>query len=118
MTLPIFNPSLAPDFASGVDVRVKPRVLKAEFGDGYEQIAGDGLNNMPMEGTLTWSSLTTSQADAIVAFFVARQGFEAFEYTLPWESSARKWRCGEWQRSPAEYDTYRVQATIKETFVL
>lgn len=118
MSLTTFTPILTPDFSSGVDIRVKPRVLKAEFGDGYEQTAGDGLNNMPMEGTLTWSTLTTAQADTIVAFFVARQGYEAFYYTLPWEASARKWKCLDWQRTPAEYDTYRLQATFKETYVL
>ena len=39
-------------YDKGIQQTVKPRVLKAQFGDGYEMRVRDGINNTPREWSL------------------------------------------------------------------
>lgn len=104
MSLETFSPPLNPD--GGGDKAVEPRVLRVDFGDGYSQRAGDGLNTMLDRITATWGLLTPAQADEIEAFFRARGGHEAFWWTPPHESDPRKFICVSWRRrwARAGYD--------------
>lgn len=117
MSLETFTPPIEPT-VNGLPTKTKPRILKADFGDGYSQRAGDGINNLPREATLSWESVTGSQADVIEAFFEATGGYLAFYYTLPWELTARKWYATDWERNPKEYDDFSFSATVKEVFDL
>lgn len=59
------------------------RVRKAEFGDGYVQVAKDGINSSTVKYELTWPVLSLADAATIKAFFDARGGYEYFYYTVP-----------------------------------
>lgn len=76
-----------------------PRILVAAFGDGFSQRAGDGVNPSSRSYSLTWTNMTTADADLIDDFLDARQGFEAFLWTPPRESADRKLVCKEWSRT-------------------
>ena len=58
------------------------RVMKTEFGDGYTQVAQDGINtrnsrhNMSVRGNL-------GTIKDVMAFFDRHSGWKAFEYTHP-----------------------------------
>ncbi|MFC0282268.1 phage tail protein [Camelimonas abortus] len=54
--------------------RPEVKVLTAEFGDGYTQSAGDGMNNIRRVLTLTWDNLTPAQAGAIETFLRNHNG--------------------------------------------
>jgi len=75
-----------------------PRVLKAQFGDGYEQRTQDGLNSNLMVWNLTFSTLTLAELDAIDAFLLALGGADKFQWTPPnpFNDSARWWVCENW----------------------
>ncbi|MBK3798643.1 hypothetical protein GAY33_05255 [Azospirillum brasilense] len=98
MPLSTFTPPVAPSVNS--QKSVQPRVLKAEFGDGYAQRAADGLNSRPAAWELKWDALTTAQADAVEAFFAARGGYEAFWWTPLDTVTSFKFVADSWTRTP------------------
>lgn len=60
-----------------------PRVLRAQFGDGYEQRLADGINNIAQTFTLRFNNRTDDNADDIMSFFEDKKGVTAFDYTYP-----------------------------------
>ena len=60
-----------------------PRVLTAKFGDGYEQRAVDGINNLAETYTLTFKTRPKADIDDIVAFLDSKQNVTKFTFTLP-----------------------------------
>jgi phage-related protein len=69
-------------------VAIKPRVLRAQFGDGYVQEVADGINAMLPEWDLTWQNLhaatggTPTAAD-LNTFFKTQEGYKKFLWTPP-----------------------------------
>lgn len=110
---PPVNPS--PDLGH----EVQPRVLVAQFGDGYTQRAGDGLNTLRRRyDSLRWDNLTAAEADAITGFFAARGGVEAFFWTPPDSQVTAKYRAVSWQRLRRTARAFSVQAVLIEEFDL
>ena len=60
-----------------------PRVLTAKFGDGYEQRAVDGINNLNETYNLTFKTRLKAEIDDIVAFLDSKQNVTKFTLTLP-----------------------------------
>lgn len=112
-----FTPSPAPS-AQGTSKQVAARVRRAQFGDGYSQRARDGLNYVARGVTLSWPALTSAEADTLEAFFIAQGGADVFTYTLPLESTAYKWTCATWSRSPADNPIQSMTATLVQEFDL
>ena len=110
-----FVPPINPIYRSSND-QVSPRTLIAQFGDGYEQRAADGLNSLERDVNLVFDNLTVAQTDTVIAFFEARGGNEAFDYTLPWESTLRQFRVESWRTTPKSFDTNTVTARFREVF--
>lgn len=114
MALVTFAPTENP--SSPIEVTVTPRVRVAEFGDGYNQRTGDGINTMRENVNLRWDSIRSSVADTIITFFEARAGVELFYYTIPGSVTQKKYRCVSWgrQRNEANLDT--VTARLIQEF--
>lgn len=56
-------------------------VLKAQFGDGYKQIAANGLNNKRSTISITYKNLNEEKFDVVMNFFDGLNGAEKFEFT-------------------------------------
>lgn len=56
------------------------RTLTAQFGDGYMQTTGDGINNRLQTWTLEFAGNGVEEA---YAFLVARAGWQSFQWTTP-----------------------------------
>jgi len=97
MALNYFSPAHPPTANQYQDTKT-PRLLEADFGDGYSQSAPDGLNNMPSMLDVTWNPIEVQDAAAIEAFMVANSGL-AFFWTPPGETAARKWICKSYDRT-------------------
>lgn len=109
-----FSPTYDPDW--GIERAYKPRVLKAEFGDGYAQRAGDGINNNPVVINATWTHASTAEKDYIVDFFAARKGYESFFYTYADEASAKAYVCEEWSYTHNDAGGYTITATFTQVY--
>lgn len=110
MSYPVFDPPVQPSFG-GLAKRARPRVTRIPMGDGYTQRIADGTNHMIYEVQATWDTLTTAQADNIEAFFEARGGYEAFDYTIPGAADPIRWSCQEWERGKDDWgkDTFTAR---------
>ena len=60
-----------------------PRVLVANFGDGYEQRIADGINTLNETYSLSFATRLKSDIDDIVAFFDTKHGVVPFNFTIP-----------------------------------
>jgi phage-related protein len=93
----------------------KPRVRKAQFGDGYEQRLAYGLHTNPKEWSLVFSNRTDTERDNITAFLDARGGMESFDWTPP-RGSAGKYVCEDWQVTLSNCNNNQIRATFREVF--
>lgn len=91
----------------------KPKVHKAEFGDGYTQRTPVGLNNDLRTWRLTFRDRTDAERDAIMAFLRARKGAEPFDWTDTFNYAA-KWTCEEYSATPEDEDKNTISATFVE----
>jgi phage-related protein len=114
MSLQTFNPAVNPSY--NYRKATETRILRTEFGDGYTQRAADGLNSIKKVVDLAFQNVTKTNADAIETFFTARGGWEAFNYTLPDESSARKFIAEKWERQATGPNLFTVHVTLEEVF--
>jgi len=64
----------------GLKADQQPRILKATYGDGYEQRVAAGINNLPESWSLTWKNRTSAEANKIVKFFEVQGGVTAFDW--------------------------------------
>jgi phage-related protein len=99
----------------GAALKVAPRVRVAQFGDGYSQRVGDGLNNAPRSWSLTFGKRTEAEIDAIEAFLAGEGGTTAFDWTPP-RGAAGKWVCKGWDRGLDGFNNERLSATFDEVF--
>jgi len=60
-----------------------PRVLVANFGDGYEQRIADGINTLNETYSLSFANRLKADIDDIVAFLDGKKGVSNFTLTLP-----------------------------------
>ena len=73
--------NLIPD--RGVSIDQAPRILRAAYGDGYEQRVSAGINSLPESWNLTWNNKTLNEANKIVKFLEDQGGVTAFDWYPP-----------------------------------
>lgn len=115
MAIVTFTPPINPSTPAGASYT--PRVVTVQFGDGYEQRIGDGINTMPEKLSLRWDNIKAADAATIKAFFEARAGVEAFYYTIP-GLTARKYKCAAWTVDYQDSSIATVTAKLAEVFDL
>lgn len=92
--------------------KMKPRVNKLQFGDGYEVRQADGLNTK-LEAWDLMFKRNTVDAEAIDAFLTARGGVESFNWTNP-NGVASVYVCDEWTTTYNDVGWSTVSATFRE----
>lgn len=110
-------PNIPMDMSSG-GLTEEARVIENDFGDGYRQRAGDGINPIGSTFEAKWDNITTAEANTLVAFFRARGGYEAFTFTPPNESGTWAWTCKSWSRPPDNAGYASLSATFRREFDL
>ena len=109
-TFPITNPI----YNTRIDAR--PKVNTLSFGDGFEQRLTEGLNQNPLSVNLTFE-LSQTDADTAITFLNARVDDGAsFDYTLPSETSSRKFVCTSFPRSIPFLNRVTLSCVFREVF--
>ena len=67
----------------GVQQAPAPRVLKAQFGDGYEMRVRDGINNTPRSWGLTFNNRTKEDIDKLYEFMNTLAEVDTAKLTVP-----------------------------------
>ena len=67
----------------GVQQAPAPRVLKAQFGDGYEMRVRDGINNTPRTWALSFNNRTKEDIDKLYEFMNTLAEVDTAKLTVP-----------------------------------
>lgn len=116
MSLDTFNPPIAP--SPGSSQKPEMKILRADFGDGYSQSAGDGMNHVRKVFDLKWDALTDDQAATIEAFLERHGGTKPFRYQHPRASAPLKVTCEEWERTDNANNLCGFRAVLRQSFML
>lgn len=116
MTYPTFTPPAGVNVSIGTAISVTPRIRRADFGDGYSQRSGDGLNTMPVKTSVEFATLTRAEAASILSFLESRKGYLPFMWKMPGETSARQWIATSWRKTYSDAINQDVSAEFEETF--
>jgi len=109
-TFPITNP------VYNTRINARPKVNTLSFGDGFEQRLTEGLNQNPLTVNLSFE-LSQIDADTAIAFLNARvEDGASFDYTLPSETSTRKFVCTSFPRSIPFLNRVTLSCTFREVF--
>lgn len=113
-----FNPPLGPMI--GTSIEVADSETRVRFGDGYTQVVGSGVNNNRIKLVLSWSVLQYDEFNTIMEFFRVHSCGVVFYWTMPHESTPRKWRRSETPISVSTPTTrqYSMTIEIEEAFDL
>ena len=91
------------------------RTLSAQFGDGYKQSVGDGVNNEINSWPLTFKGLE-HEIIPIRDFLREHQGFKPFYWKPPLESEAFLFEVPEFSLVPLGGRAYTLTATFVQRF--
>ena len=98
----------------GVNLSAKFKVRKSEFGGGYQQRVGDGINTIARSWSVSFSNDATT-IDTIQAFLDNDKGIASFTWVPPVGVSG-KFICEGYSRSISDYDSETLTATFNEVF--
>jgi len=70
-------------YDKGLQQTPAPRVLKAQFGDGYEMRVRDGINNTPRTWGLTFNNRTKEDIDKLYKFMNTLASVDTAKLTVP-----------------------------------
>lgn len=102
-----------PDDKPDADIQHRNRAV--QFGDGYKQIAKDGLNANSQVWNLTFDR-DEATVTAIAAFIDAHQAVY-FLWTPPADTVQRKVICEGYSKQPYLYQNERLTCKFEEFFV-
>tara|TARA_R100001015_G_C4635152_1_gene203744 strand:+ start:13214 stop:13555 length:342 start_codon:yes stop_codon:yes gene_type:complete len=109
-TFPIANP------VYNTRITPKPSVNVISFGDGFEQRLTMGLNQNPLSVNLVFE-LSQSDANTAISFLNSRiTDGASFDFTLPSETSSRKFVCDSFPRLIPFLNRVRLSCVFREVF--
>lgn len=101
--------------AMGAKCTTKPVLLNPKFGDGYELIVEDGINNMPRSWSVSFSKLE-AEIDDIENFLRATRGASAFTWKPP-SGVVGTFICESWERGIDGPFVHTLSGTFREVFI-
>ena len=93
---------------------IKFRTRKAEFGDGYTQVAGDGLNVRGQEWALEFVG-EEKTIQEIADFLDRHSGFKSFLWKPPLNKQGL-WRCDSYKPTALGGGVYSLSASFVQAF--
>jgi len=114
MTTPTFPLSYGPIFP--VEIDKEPRNNVSTYGDGYEQISGDGINTIKPSTEVVWEGLTQAEAQSVDTFLTGLAGAGTFMWKYPGDAAATRWRCTKWKPRFIGPANYGITASFVRSF--
>ena len=98
----------------GMNGTVKYRVLSAQFGDGYQQVAADGINNKIESWPVSFTG-TTDEIRPIKDFMDRHAGYQSFYWTPPMGDKGM-YRSFDITITPVEGDIVTLSTVFEQAF--
>lgn len=111
-----FSPPGETNISPGSEITKKPRTLVSEFGDGFLQRVGDGINTIKEKVAVIINDLTPAEADEVDQFFTRHGGYKFFYWTAPGKQKPKKYICVEWAYAYQTPHFCGVRANFEEVF--
>jgi phage-related protein len=93
------------------------RVIRCQFGDGYEQARADGINNKIDTWELMFEALTTTDRATLTSFLDGIGGWDYFTWTPIGEGSSKKFKVVDgFTETPLSGNLYTITFTAKQFF--
>jgi phage-related protein len=95
--------------------------MAAQFGDGYEQVAAKGINNVRENWSIEWGGLTTTEKDTIVAVLNSVGSWGLLLWTPCGETTQKKYRMtrdGYSVKREGSNAIFTVSCTLRQVFDL
>lgn len=117
MTTPTLTPPVQPSYSAVRETMY--RIKQSNFGDGYTQRAGDGINVVQRKFTMDFENMLPADYDTLQAFFDGLYGVLPFYYTLPLEVTQYAWITeGAPKKSYQGPNSISMNVTIQQVFDL
>lgn len=102
----------------GSNPEVSHRSLSAQFGDGYEQVAPDGLNTRQELWDVTWGNLSQLQVLQVTQFLNSVGAWGTIEWTPCYEATSRKFRVvnGKYKRKTISNSDFQISCQLKRVY--
>ena len=112
------NMPLPTKISQSLTSQTKFRVLSVQFGNGYEQVKPDGINNKYAEFSISWDNLIESEKNTVVTALNQAGSSEILSWTPPGYSAPAKFRMTPdgYTMSYRAGEVYSVSINIKQVF--
>jgi phage-related protein len=104
----------------GMTRQTQPRVLLAQFGDGYEQRIANGINSLQESYSVSFNNRTKEEIDDITGYLGSLQGVTALSFTIPDSNNSGettiKVICDSFSQSYSYDDFYSASATFRRVY--
>ncbi|TDB57247.1 phage tail protein [Photorhabdus khanii] len=90
------------------------RIRKAQFGDGYTQVAGDGINPRSQKWELSFVG-NEAYIRAIMDFLDRHGGYKSFQWT-PSLANAGLYRCDAYKQIALGGGNYSLSASFAQAY--
>lgn len=89
-------------------------VRKAAYGDGYEQVSGEGLQSSKDVWAVSYAGLWKDVIQ-VDQFMKQHKGYMSFAWKTP-KGELKLFRAAKWQVLPYAEDVFRLTTTFEEAF--
>ena len=89
-------------------------IRTAQFGDGYAQVSGEGINSSKETWAITFSG-QIAKVQEVIAFLDERQGYKSFAWKNPF-GQLGLYRAAKWDIIPYARDVFRLTTTFEQAF--
>lgn len=105
--------TFSPSYSSAAKVKV--RIKKTQFGDGYMQRGADGINAVKRDWALGFNNISDTLANDIESFLAANVAAN-ISWTPPGYPSALKYICTEWSRTYGGFNNNSISFVFEQVF--
>jgi phage-related protein len=101
---------------------LEPKIVKAQFGDGYAQRRPAGINTQARMWNVDMKNIDTKTANDVLAFLEARNGVEVFNWTPPRTTTEQSVLAPSWNFSYGDMidngdRLYNISVKFEQAFV-
>lgn len=104
----------------GAVIEANERVNEAQFGDGYAQWAGDGINTSIDKYRVTWTNAGPAMTSYVYSFLRSRLNRDAFLFRLPDDLGGElvQVRCKKVSKTFVNWRNYTISADLQQVHLL
>lgn len=94
------------------------RTITAQFGDGYQQSAPDGINNVVDEWNLVYENLDNSERNTLITALDSVKSSDYFTWTAPGDATQKKFKVTQdgWSEAALSGDLWTISFVLKQVF--